>query len=362
MDEGLMADLNFDTALFNVVWMRGKVNVAGLEVEPGDRDFGLLKIPSVFPDGEGVEIPFIVLNGAHDGPWLHLQVAQHGVEINALEAMRRVLSEIELDELRGTLVYCLPNPIAFRERQTVMSYDPIPGGMNRVWPGRPEGSLTERMAYEIWVNLISGRASHLIDFHTGRRRAPVWVYYEAPGVSPGVPEEVGKRSERMARVFGAEILYLETEPYGGGKTCRGVAVDHGIPGIVPEIGGEGHFNPEHVEVAYRGLRNVMIDLGMISGEIKLPKRQVVLRWVANQDIISVRDPKGGVFIPRVEIGERVEEGQNLGFIYSPRTFEEIAMVRSPRRGLVFSIVENPIVVAGQPIISIPEIIEEITNQ
>jgi predicted deacylase len=341
--------------------LKEPVEVAGLVVEPGNRGLGLLRIPDIFPDGGNVEIPFVVLNGARDGPWLHVQVAQHGVEINALEAIRRILSEVDLDELNGILVYCLPNPIAFRERQTVMSYDFIPGGMNRVWPGRPEGSLTERMAHEIWTNLIKDKASYLIDFHTGRRRAPVWVFYEAHGVSPGVPEEVAEKSERMARVFGAELLYLETEAYGGGKTCRGIAVDHGIPAIVPEIGGEGHFNPEHVEIAYRGLRNVMIDLRMIQGEVELPKRQIVLKWVADPDKISVRAPRGGVFIPKVEIMDRVSEGETLGIIYSPRTFEEIAEVKSPRNGLIFSIVENPIVVAGQPIISIPEIIKEITN-
>jgi len=54
-------------------------------------------------------------------------------------------------------------------------------------------------------------------------------------------------------------------------------------------------------------------------------------------------------------------GDILGVIYSPRTFEEIAEVESPQDGLVFSIVENPIVVAGQPLVGVPEIIEEITN-
>jgi predicted deacylase len=69
-----------------------------------------------------------------------------------------------------------------------------------------------------------------------------------------------------------------------------------------------------------------------------------------------------VFIPKVKIADRVSKGDTLGFIYSPRTFEEIAKVKSPQDGLVFSIVENPIVVAGQPIARVPEIIETITNK
>jgi len=341
--------------------MKKNVKVGNVKVEPGNKERGFLKIPDVFPDGMHVEIPFTIFNGADDGPWLHIQVAQHGVEVHALEAIRRVVSEINPEELKGTLVYCLPNPIAFRQRETVMSYDIIPGGMNIVWPGKPDGSLTERMAYEIWTNLIKGKADYVIDFHTGRRNAPVWVFYEAHGVSSGVPKEVADKSERMARVFGAELLYLETEEYGEGKTCRGSAVDHGIPAIVPEIGGESHFNPDHVKVAYRGLKNVMIDLGMISGEVELSKKQIILKWIKNRDKISARAPKGGIFIPKVKIADRVSRGDILGVIYSPRTFEEIAEVESPQDGLVFFIVENPIVVAGQPLVRVPEIIEEITN-
>jgi len=242
-----------------------------------------------------------------------------------------------------------------------MSYDSVPGGMNRVWPGKQEGSLTERMAYSIWTNLIKGKAEYLIDFHTGRRSAPVWTFYEAHGVSPGVAKEVAEKSERMATIFGSELIYLETAAYGEGKTCRGAAVDQGIPAIVPEIGGESHFNTDQIEITYRGLKNIMIDLGMISGKIILPKKQTVIKWIPDEDKISARASKGGIFLPKVKIGDRVKKGSILGIIYSPRTFEEIANITSPQDGIIFSIDEDPIVVAGQSIVRTPEIIKEIIN-
>jgi len=341
--------------------LKKSINVGSTTVALGTSDHGILSVPNVFADGMSVEIPFMILNGAHDGPRLHVQVAQHGVEINGLEAIRRVFSEIKLDNLKGAITYCLPNPIAFRESRTVMSYDDIPGGMNRVWPGNPRGSLTNRMVHEIWTNLIKGKAEYLIDFHTGRRNAPVWVFYEAHGVSPGVSKDVADKSERMARVFGAEMLYLETEAYGGGNTCRGVAVDNGIPGIVPEIGGASHFDPDHVNIAYQGLKNIMIDLGMIQGKIELPKKQIVLKWVMRSEEIAAVAPKGGVFLPKVKIGDKISIGDAIGIIYSPRTFKEIAEVVSPKTGVIFSIIENPIVVAGQPVAQVPEIIKEIIN-
>ncbi|UCH02640.1 MAG: succinylglutamate desuccinylase/aspartoacylase family protein [Candidatus Bathyarchaeota archaeon] len=288
-------------------------------------------------------------------------MAQHGVEINALEAIRKVVSEINLQELKGVLTYCLPNPIAFRQRQTVMSYDFIAGGMNRIWPGKPDGSLTEQMAYAVWTNLIKDNVDYLIDFHTGRRSAPVWVFYEAFGVSPSVSKEVADKAAHMAQVFGADLLYIETEAYGEGKTLRGVAFDHGIPSIVVEIGGESHFNREQIAIAYRGLINTMTDLGMIANQIKLPKKQTIIKWIADRDKITARAPNGGIFIPTVKIGDRVSKGESLGYIYSPRTFKKTADVTSPQNGLVFQIIENPVVVAGQPVISVPEIIEDFFN-
>ncbi len=341
--------------------MKKTVTMGNVSAAPGNKAHGVLKLNDIFPDGMPVEIPFSIYNGAEDGPRLYVQVAQHGVEVHGLEAIRRVFSELKLDKLKGVVTYCLPNPIAFRESRTVMSFDDIPGGMNRVWPGSPNGTLTRRMAYAIWTNLIKDKTDYLIDYHTGRSHAPVWTFYEAHGISPGVPKEVADKSERMARVFGAEMMYVETEPYGGGNTCRGAAFDNGIPGIVPEIGGASHFKPEQVEIAYRGLRNIMIDLGMISGKVELPRRQVVLKWIIDREKGSAIAPKGGVFLPKVKIGDKVSKGDVVGIIYSPRTFEEIANVTSPQTGAVFSIVENPIVITGQPLIQIPEIIKEITN-
>lgn len=94
--------------------------------------------------------------------------------------------------------------------------------------------------------------------------------------------------------------------------------------------GKGHFDPKHVETAYRGLKNIMVDLEMIPGEVVLSKRQIVLKWIGDRNKITARVPKGGVFMPRVEIGNRVKEGDIVGVICSPRTFEEIAEITSPQ--------------------------------
>ena len=142
---------------------------------------------------------------------------------------------------------------------------------------------------------------------------------------------------------------------------RASCVDNGVPAIVPELSGAGYFDEDIVQLTHRGLRNIMIDLGIIEGEIKLPKKQVKLKWTANSRDFSACAGKGGIFIPTVELGDIVKDGQEIGFIYSPRTFETLETLYSPQDGYVFTIRENPVAHIGDRLIGVPEIIEWIEN-
>jgi predicted deacylase len=336
--------------------MSKAITAGGCRVEPGRRACGCLTLPEFFADGQSVEIPFLVVNGARSGPCLYVQVAQHGSEVQGLEAVRRLLEELDEREMAGVFIYCLPNPLAFRERVRATMFDPREGGMNRIWPGDAEGSPTERIAHAVWTELVM-MAYAVIDLHTGSRHAPVWVFYEAHGVSDKASKEVSERSEEMARLFGAPLLYVETEPYGGRKTLRACCVDEGIPAIVPELGGAGYFDEEIVRLVVRGLKNIMVDMGMVNGEVELPERQTVLKWTADPKVAGVFANRGGVFIPRVKLGDIVKRGEEVGVIYSPRTFQVHERLVAPQDGYVFSVRENPVVNAGDRVLSVPEIIE-----
>ena len=138
-------------------------------------------------------------------------------------------------------------------------------------------------------------------------------------------------------------------------------MDKGVPAIVPELGGHGHFQEEAVATAHRGLKNLLKDLGIIEGEVELPRRQVKLRWKADPKAYVAHCNRGGVFIPTVSLGDLVGEGEELGFIYSPRSFEVLKTVRAPQAGYVFTIRENPVVHPGEPLVSVPEVIEWLQN-
>jgi len=331
------------------------ITLAGLRVAPGEKRSGVLVLPGFFADRQSMEIPFLVIHGLHPGKRLYVQVAQHGNEVMGLEAVRGMVDDLDASQLHGTFIYCLPNPLSFRERNRATCFDPRPGGMNRIWPGNAEGSLTERMAHRVWEDLVC-HADEVIDLHTSTRHCPVWLFYEAAGISPLADEATVRRSERMAHLFGAPVLYVQTEAYGDRKTLRARCVDRGIPAIVPELGGAGYFDQEIAGLGCRGIRNIMIDLGMIEGRVQLPAKQVKLKWQLDHTRFTVAAKQGGVFVPEVRLGDLVQKGSSVGFLYNPRDFSQTERLLAPADGYVFSIREDPVAHAGDVLMAIPEVL------
>jgi hypothetical protein len=247
------------------------IEYAGKTVPPGERALGTVNVNNLFADGQPLEIPSIIYNGIEEGPKLYIQIAQHPAETWGLEGVYKVLHNLDPSELSGMVVFSLPNPVGFR----FASYYPphITHDINRVGYGKPDGSLMERIVYAWWENFVNNKVDYVIDIH-GVPPAS-FVYYEAHGVSSGVPKEVADKSERMALLFNCDFNMKQLEPYGGGTSFRGACVDNGIPAIVPEIA-QGD-----AEVTEIGLKNIMIDLGMIEGEIRLQEKQYTLKYIVS---------------------------------------------------------------------------------
>jgi len=327
------------------------VKIAGTTAEPGEKAQGSVNVPGLFADGRPYEVPFIIYNGVGEGPNLYIQIAQHPGETWGLEGVYNVLSTLDPEALNGVVTFSLPNVVGFR----FATYFPpqITHDINRVGKGRPDGSLMERMVDAWWTNFVEGKADYVIDIHGVPPKT--FVYYEAEGVSPGIAPEVAEASERMALLYSADFVQKQLEAYGGGSSFRGACVDHGIPAIVPEV------SPEGASITERGLRNIMVDLGMIEGEIELPPVQYVLNWTSDRKATSVTTSVGGCLIPKVEIGDVVEEGDEVAVIYSPRTFEVLETLRAHREGYVSTIRKYPVKSAGETVMSILEILDVVKN-
>jgi predicted deacylase len=341
------------------IQVKKDLTVAGVTAKPGEKAYGVVPIPDVLANGQTLEMPFILMNGSEDGPWLYVQVAQHASEVHALEAIRRVLADLDPKTLSGALTFCLPNGLGLSFPEV---WDAMTPKMNRVGFGDPKGTITERITNTWWTNFVIDKVDYVIDFHTGRAAEPAWIFYEGQGVTPGASPEVIAKAEHMAEVFGTELLYKETESYGGSNTFRASCVDHGIPAIVPEMDGHSRFVESIVQIAVRGLKNVMIDIGLMKGKVELPPKQYVLKWVIDEREAGVINSKGGIFATSVKVGDMVKKGDKVGIIYSPKTLKVIETLAAHRDGYVFRVSEDPVMNAGEATVSIVEILQVIENK
>ena len=138
--------------------------IGALSAAPGERVSGYLEVP---PAGdEGTRIPVSIVNGARSGPVLALIAGTHGYEYPGVTALQHLLAEVRPAELTGTLLLVhIANPPSFFGRTVYVS--PVDGkNLNRVYPGNPHGTVSERIA-DVITRLVIEQADYLIDLHGG---------------------------------------------------------------------------------------------------------------------------------------------------------------------------------------------------
>ena len=122
-------------------------------------------------DGQPLGVPLLCAHGPAPGPTLVVLACVHGDEYEGMAAIHEVFRRLEPGRLRGTIlaVPTLNLPAA----AAVHRFSPIDHvNLARVFPGRPDGTVTERIAYYTDRHLIS-RADLLVDLHSaGYQRAP----------------------------------------------------------------------------------------------------------------------------------------------------------------------------------------------
>ena len=152
-----------ETAAATALKAKGRIRLLGAEVPPGTSK-RLTWTSGTAMEGFVVPVPVIVLNGKGPGPVLCLTAAVHGDELNGIEVTRRVLDDIDLEELNGAVIGVPIVNIQGFYRGT--RYLPDRRDLNRYFPGNPKGSAATRMAHSFFTDVVK-HCSALIDLHTG---------------------------------------------------------------------------------------------------------------------------------------------------------------------------------------------------
>jgi predicted deacylase len=244
------------------------------------------------------------------GPHVLITGGVHGDEFEPMAAVRCLIARFQTTPpLRGsvTLVPVVNEP-AFRRGSRVAD-DGL--DLARTCPGRPDGSLTERIAHELSELIRS--ADYYIDLHTGGTRLrvlPLVGYTLHP--DPAVLDA----QRRMARAFGLPIIW-GTDPSLEGRSLS-VARDAKVPAIYAEYHGGGGCEQAGVAAYVSGCLRVLAEVGVNDEAPPAtgPEPLVVEDPRPGSGHMQVNHPAPceGFFEPAVALGQRVRVNAALGTV------------------------------------------------
>lgn len=325
------------------------VRVGDLTVARGEARSGYIDIAS--RGDESTRIPVSVIRGLGDGPTLALIAGTHGYEYPGITALQRIRQTIDTGSLSGTLLLVhIANPPSFYGR--TIYYSPADGkNLNRVFPGKADGSTSERIAYAITTQVIE-QADYVIDLHAGDGNEALRPYVYMPITGDA---ELDRKSKGLAVAFGLDHIVIDQRPLSPPDESLytdQTALSRGIAAITTETGQMGSNDDHWVDMAESGVWNVLRHLGMYPGEAN--KNDGVV-WLTDYEVI--RTPTTGIFQATVKDGYAVATGTLLGTLLDPfgNTIQEF---RAPFEGVVNYVVGTPPVSEGEPVAMISKLVDQ----
>ncbi len=319
---------------------RGEFTVGPVKAAPGTRASGYIEIAPRMD--AGTKIPVTVIHGVKPGPVLGLVAGTHGYEYAPVVAMQQLPQKVDPSQLAGTVIIVhVANMPSFLGR--TVYYSPVDQkNLNRVYPGKTDGTISERIAHAITREVIE-KSDYVVDLHCGDGNE--WLRPYTYWMTSGTPE-VNEKSREMALAFGLDHIVIDNErspdPMQSVYTSN-TAITRGKPSITTETGGMGRVDDEGPGLAERGVFNLLRHFQMLPGK---PERAEHPVWIERSVVLRGSDT--GTFHALVKPGHTVAQGTVLGVLtdFFGKTIEE---VRAPFAGEVLYVVATPPVSKGEPL-------------
>ena len=269
---------------------------------------GFLKLPhSHDASGWGsLLIPITVAKNGN-GPTALFTGANHGDEYEGPVALWDLTHSIKAEDLDGRVII-VPgmNYPAFRAQKRTSPIDS--GNMNRVFPGNPAGTITEKIA-DYFQRYLLPLADYVIDFHSGGKTLDFLPFCCAHVLED---KEQQARCVAAMQAFNApnSMMLLEIEAEQMYDTA---AERMGKVFISTELGGGGTTTAYTVSIAKKGIRNFLRHAGITQGDLEVSDTQNLDMPDGNCYVFS---ESSGLLEPCVDLGSEVEKGQLIGRVHN----------------------------------------------
>ncbi|HEU4388517.1 MAG TPA: M14 family metallopeptidase, partial [Blastocatellia bacterium] len=289
-----------------VAGQQATITVGTARAARGEKAVGVIEVPAGVD--AAARIPVAVVNGARPGPVLALAAGSHGTEYASVIALEKLIQSLNPADISGTVIILpLINVPSFEQKTPHIN--PVDGkNMNRMYPGKADGTQTERVSYLITKQVIE-QCDHLIDLHGGDIDESLrpYSYWSKTG-----NEKQDSISRQMVLAFGLDHIIISADrpkDPAASRYLENTATTRGKPSITVEAGHAGTVEPEDLEVLVRGCLSVMRYLKMLPGSPSVVQNPV---WIDR--LATVVSEQTGVFYPAVKKGTYVEQGMKLGYV------------------------------------------------
>jgi len=321
----------------------GTFTVGTATAERGHRANGFLEVPAGVD--AATRIPVMLFYGAWPGPTVAVVSGAHGTEYASIIAVEKLAEKLDPAELHGTVILVpLVNLPSFEHK--VVHVNPVDGkSMNRYYPGKADGSQTERAAFVVTRDVVD-KCDHLIDLHGGDldENLRPYSYWTVTG-----NQKQDDLSKAMVLAFGLDhIIVSRDRPKdpNASRFLENTATTRGKASFTAEAGRSGPVAANDVAVLVRGVQGVMAQLKMTKQAVKPVANPV---WV--EPLITIAAERDGVFRPAVDRDAHVAKGAKVGAItdYLGRQVQEIT---APDAGIIMFIRAVPSLKKGDTIANI----------
>jgi N-alpha-acetyl-L-2,4-diaminobutyrate deacetylase len=300
---------------------------ATVDFERDGVQHGFLRLPYSRDDSAwgSVMIPVTVAkNGS--GPTALLTGANHGEEYEGPVALMDLAHTIDAAEISGRVIIVpAMNYPAFRAATRTSPIDK--GNMNRSFPGRPDGTVTEKIA-DYFQRTLLPMADLVVDIHAGGKTLD-FLPYAAVHRLPDPAQEA--RCLAAIRAFAAPYSMMMLEIDTAGMYDSAVEA-MGKVFVTTELGGGGSSTAKSNGIARRGIRNVLIHAGIMRGKMQA-ERSVMLDMPSDDCFLFSEND--GLFEICADLGAMVRQGDVIARVWpAERTGAAPALYRARMDGLV----------------------------
>jgi len=253
-------------------------------------------------------IPITQLKNGN-GPTALLTGANHGDEYEGPIALFDLTYRKNVDDIKGRVII-IPamNYPAFLSGDRVSPIDKV--NLNRTFPGRPDGTLTEIIA-DYFSRTLVPMADFVLDIHSGGKTLNCLPFAASHILDDKKQEHA---CELAAKAFGAPYLLKMLELDSGGMYDSQVE-SMGKTFVTTELGGGGTTSPTTVEIAKRGVKNFLIHANILAGDIEPPPTPTESLSMPDERSFVCCEHRGLVE-PFFELGDVVKEGGLLARVHS----------------------------------------------